>query len=108
MLSLHRFLGSYAIELRHAEAHPLAKTVAAKDGSFSFGEVSAGKYVIVMASPSNEFTEVEVVRPKSSESDKISISFFADFCQSTNVISSTGERLSHSTPAVLGFSGRIH
>jgi hypothetical protein len=56
VLGLHKFLGSYAIELGHAETHPLVKTIAAKDGSFNFGEFPTGKYVIVMASPSNEFT----------------------------------------------------
>jgi hypothetical protein len=108
VLSLHKFLGSYAIALGHAEAHPLVKTIAAKDGSFSFGEVPAGKYVIVMAWPSNEFTEIEVVRPKSSESDKISISFFADFCQSASAISATGERLTRSAPPIFGISGSAH
>jgi hypothetical protein len=107
VLSLHKFLGSYAIESGHAEAHALVKTIAAKDGSFDFGEVPTGKYVIVMASPSAESTEVEVVHPKSGESDRISISFFADYCQSASVISVTGKRLTHSTPSILGASGPV-
>jgi hypothetical protein len=108
VLGLYKFLGSYAIELGHAEAHPLVKTTTGKDGSFSFREVPAGKYVIGMTSPSNELTEVEVVRPKSGESDKISINFFADFCQIASAISTTGERLTYSTPPIFGASVSVH
>jgi hypothetical protein len=108
ILSLHKFLGSYAIELGHADPHPLRKAIAGKDGRFDFGEVPAGKYVIFMASPSNELTDVEVVRPRSGENDTVAIDFFADFCQTATVISASGERLKHSTPPIAGISGAIH
>jgi Protein of unknown function (DUF2012) len=105
VLSLHKFLGPYSIEMAHADTHPIAKTVGGKDGSFSFGEVPMGKYMIAMASPSYEFTKVELVRPKSSKRDTVSIQFFADYCQSATAVSSTGERLRHSSPPIAGMSG---
>jgi len=105
VLSLHKFLGPYAIEIGQADPHPLRKTITGKDGRFDFGEVPAGKYVIFMASPSSELTDVEVVRPKSGENDTIAINFFADLCQSASVISASGEKLKHSTPPNRGNLG---
>lgn len=105
VLSLHKFLGPYAIEIGRADSHPLGKTVAGKDGRFDFGEVPAGKYVIFMASPSSEITDVEVVRSKSGENDTIAVNFFGDFCQNASVISASGEQLKHSTPPIAGISG---
>jgi hypothetical protein len=107
VLSLHKFLGPYSVETSHADPHSVAETSAAKDGSFSFGEVPTGKYVILMASPSFESTEVQVVRPKPGERDTISIRFFADFCQSASAISVSGDSLTRSTPPVASVSG-IH
>jgi hypothetical protein len=104
VLSLNNFLG-YAIEIGHANPHPLRKTIASEDGRFDFGEVPTGKYVISMASPSGELTNVEVVRPRSDDNDTIDISFFADFCQSASVLSASGARLKRSTPPIAGISG---
>jgi hypothetical protein len=104
MLSLHRFLGPYSVEADHAESHAVSKSIAAKNGKFSFGEVPTGKYVIIMHSPSSESTAVELVRPKADESDTIAIEFFADFCQRAAAISAQGERLSPSTPTIFGRS----
>jgi hypothetical protein len=105
VLSLHKFLGPYAVELAHADSLPLGTATAAKDGSFNFGEVPTGKYVMFMAWPSSEVTAIEVVRPKTGENDTVSVSFFGSFCQSAAAISATGKRLSHSTPPVWGASG---
>ena len=108
VLSLNKFLGPYAIEIGHADPHPLRKTIAGEDGRFDFGEVPTGKYVIFMTSPSGELTNVEVVRPRSDDNDTIDISFFADFCQTASVISASGERLKRSTPPIFGISGTSH
>ena len=108
VLSLNKFLGPYAIEIGHADPHPLRKTIAGEDGGFDFGEVPTGKYVIFTASPSGELTDVEVARPRSDDNDTIDISFFADFCQTASVISASGRRLKGSTPPIAGISGTSH
>jgi hypothetical protein len=91
VLTLHKFLGSYSVEPGHGDPHRLGRAITGKDGSFNFGGVPPGRYVIFMASPSGEFTEVEVVRPRSSdENDRVSIDFFADGCQSATAISASG------------------
>jgi hypothetical protein len=108
VLSLHKFLGAYSIEPQHADLHSLANTISAKDGTFSFGEVPPGKYVVLMASPSSESTEVLVVRPKPGEDDTISIRFFADFCQSASAIAASGESLTRFTPPIARVSGSLH
>jgi hypothetical protein len=53
VLSLHKYLGPYAIEIAQADPHPIANTIAGENGKFTFGEVPSGKYVIEMASPSS-------------------------------------------------------
>jgi len=35
VLSLHKFLGRYSIEIAHSDPHPVARTIVAKDGSFT-------------------------------------------------------------------------
>jgi hypothetical protein len=105
VVSLNKFLGPHAIEIGHADPHPLRKTIAGDDGRVDFGEVPIGKYVIFMASPSGELINVEVVRPRSDDNDTIDLSFFADFCQTASVLSASGERLKRSTPPIAGISG---
>jgi len=103
VVSLHKFLGPYSVEIGHADAHVLSETITTENGSFSLGEVPTGKYVIVIAKPSNEFTNVQLVLPKKGESDTVAIEYFADFCASATTISATGERLTpRSSPTILG------
>jgi hypothetical protein len=64
-------------------------------GFFSFGSVPYGKYLILMAHPSNESTEVELVAPKKDEADKIAIEFYADLCQRASAISADGLKPRH-------------
>src|ERR1700722_9797200 len=46
VLRLHRFLGPYSVEIGHADSHVLAEAVSEKDGTFNFGDVPIGRYVI--------------------------------------------------------------
>lgn len=92
VLHLHKLLRAYSIEIGHADAHVLGETTTARDGSFSFGEVPSGKYVVFMLRPAGEFTDVELVKPKHGESDTIAIEYSADWCGSATAISANGER----------------
>ncbi len=89
-VSLHRFLGAYSIELSHADAHVLGKATTAKDGRFSFGELSSGKYVVFVRGAS---VEVKLIKPKSGENDTIAIENFADSCVRGTVVSADGRIL---------------
>jgi hypothetical protein len=109
LLNLHKSLGAYSIELGHADARVLGEATTAKDGSFSFGEVPRGQYVVFMSRPSFEIMDIELVKPKKGESDTVAIEYFADWCGSATAISINGERLSpRSTPPILGRIGVLH
>lgn len=103
-VSLHKFLGSYSVEADHADARPLVKATTTKSGTFTFGEVPSGKYVIIMHSPSSETTEVELVHPNARENDIIAIEFFADYCQRAVAITARGDRVSPSNPTIFSSS----
>jgi hypothetical protein len=106
VLSLHKFLGDYSIEVGHADPHVMGEAITANDGSFAFGEVPSGKYVVIMARPSYELTNIEVVKPTSVGSDTVAIEYFADFCASATAISTDGRRLTYrSVPTIFGMSG---
>jgi len=90
---LHKFLSPYSIEPAHADPHVLGEAMSAKDGTFNFGEVPSGKYVVFVGSPSLESIVVEVVKPRSGESDTIAIDNFADSCISAAVISADGRKV---------------
>jgi hypothetical protein len=109
VLALHKFLGPYSIELGHADAHVLGRAVTTKDGTFSFGAVPRGKYVVFMLRPSAELLDVEVFKPKKGESDTVAIEYFADWCGSATAVSATGEKLRpRSTLAVFGRMGIVN
>src|SRR5713226_2336450 len=100
VVRLHKFLGAYSIEIGHADPHVLSEAVAAKDGSFKFGEVPNGKYVLFVAGAS---MDVELSKPKSGENDIVAIENFADSCVSATVISADGRRLTNrSVPTIFG------
>jgi hypothetical protein len=92
-LTLHKFLADYSVSAYHADSHVVSRSSSGMDGSFDFGRVPTGKYVIVMAAPSPETAEVEVIRPKPNESDTIAIEYSGDFCGSAKAISANGKRL---------------
>ncbi|MFI5113608.1 MAG: hypothetical protein ACHP7J_00585 [Terriglobales bacterium] len=103
---MHKFLGAYSIELGHADPAVLGEVVAAKDGSFRFGKVPSGKYVVFMGWPSGMSIDVELVKPKSGESDTVAIENFADSCTSATVISADGRRMTNqSVQTILGMAG---
>jgi hypothetical protein len=85
VLRLHKVLGAYSVEVGHADPHVLGEAVVAKDGSFRFGAVPSGKYVVSLGAPSGASIEVELVKPKSGASDTITIDGFADSCISVKV-----------------------
>lgn len=95
VFGLHRFLGPYAIGPGHADPHALAGAVSEKNGSFNFGDVPSGRYVIFVGPPSGMTIEVELVKPKTGENDTVAIDNFADGCISTAVFSSDGQRLTN-------------
>ncbi len=90
---LHKLLGPYSIEPAHADPHVLGEGVSEKDGTFNFGEVPSGKYVVFVGQPSGMSIEVELVRPKSGESDTVAINNFADSCISATVFSTDGRKI---------------
>jgi len=103
VLRLHKFRGAYAIEIGHAESHVLSEVVTAKDGTFKFGEVPDGKYVVFVGWPSGASMEVELIKPKSGESDTVAIENLADSCIRATVISADGRRLTdHSVLTIFG------
>ena len=103
VLSLHKFLGAYSIELSHADTNVLGRAITAKDGHFKFGEVPNGKYVVFVRGAS---INVELVKSKSGESDTVAIENFADSCVSATAISADGRKLTHGLPsAILGMGG---
>ena len=78
MFRLHRFLGPYSIESGHADPHVLGEAVSDKNGAFNFGEVPSGKFVIFVGAPSEMSIEVELVKPKTAESDTLAVNNFAE------------------------------
>jgi len=92
VLSLHKYLGAYSIELAHADAHALGKAITAKNGRFRFDEVPTGKYVVFVRGAS---FEVEIIKPKSGESDIIAIESSFLSCLSVAVFSADGRKLRH-------------
>lgn len=97
VLTLHRFLGAYSIELYNADTHVLGRAIATKDGRFRFAEVPSGKFVVFVRGTS---VEVDLVKPKSGESDMVLIENFADSCVSATVISAGGRKLMHWSPSM--------
>ena len=93
LFRLHKSLGPYAIQLRHADPHVLTEAVSAEDGSFSFGELTRGQCIISMGPPSGMSIGIELVNPKNSENDKVVINNFADGCMSATVVSADGEKI---------------
>jgi hypothetical protein len=105
VLNVHKFLGAYSVQLGHADPHILGKATTARDGSFSFGELPSGIYVVFMLRPSAEIMDVELVKPKKGERDTVSLAYFADWCGSATAVSAAGNRVKpRSTPAILGRS----
>jgi hypothetical protein len=98
-LSLHKL--DYGA-IGDADPHVLSRTSTTNSGKFSFGEIPNGKYVIVMHSPSNEYTEAELIKAEPSEDDTIAIEFFGYFCQRAAALTAEGKRLSQSTPTIFG------
>jgi len=106
VLNVHKSLGAYSVELGHADPHALGKATTARDGSFSFGELPSGTYVVFMLRPSAEIMDVELVKPKKGERDTVAIEYFADWCGSATAVSANGARVKpRSTPTILGRSG---
>ena len=94
MLRLHRFLPHYAFEGGNADPHVLAEAVSEKNGSFNFGEVSSGEYVVFVG-PSDAPIEVQLVKLQIGENDTVAIDNFGDGCISTSVSSAGGRRLTN-------------
>jgi hypothetical protein len=78
--------------------------ISARDGTFNFGVLPSGKYVVFTGSPSGESIVVEVANPLSGESDTVAIDNFADSCISATVVSADGRRL-RSASAIAGMAG---
>jgi hypothetical protein len=105
VLNVHKFLGAYSVQLGHADPHVLGKATTARDGSFSFGELPSGTYVVFMLRPSAEIMYVELVKPKKGERDTVAMAYFADWCGSATAVSANGDRVKpRSTPTILGRS----
>jgi len=71
----------------------MARAIASKNGRFGFDEVPRGKYVIRMISPTDGFTNVELVKPEKGENDTVAIKYFAESCMSASVVSADGRTL---------------
>ena len=95
LLRLHGFLGPYAFARGNADPHVLAVAVSEKNGTFNFGEVSSGEYVVFVGPPSDVPIEVQLVKPKIGENDTIAIDNFGDDCISTAVSSAGRRRLTN-------------
>lgn len=92
VLTLHKFLGAYSVEIAHADARRLGSVTTTGDGTFDFGEMPAGTYVIAMSWPSTEFTRIRLNVPKEGDNDTVEIEYFGDFCSSAVAITATGGR----------------
>ena len=80
VLRLHKFIGVYSTAAGHADTHVLAEVIAAKDGSFNFGELAQGKYVLFVGEPSGATVEIELIRPNNGGSDTLKVDTFGDSC----------------------------
>jgi hypothetical protein len=94
------------MEAVHADPHVFGEAESAKDGTFNFGEVPSGKYVLSVGPPSGATMIIEVAKPQNGENDTIAIDNFADSCISATVISADGRKLTNrSVQAILGMAG---
>jgi hypothetical protein len=93
LLRLHKSLGAYSVQLSHADRPVLSEVVSAPDGTFHFGEVPSGKYVVLLGPPSGTSMDVELFKPKSADNESIAIENFADGCVTATVVAADGTKI---------------